>query len=88
MYAGGYDAYTIVYNLTAAATALGCTSTHCAQTAVSTAAGSSAGPYGSWLVASSLDPQHGTPAVPLPASFWFMLSGVGALGFLSRRRGH
>lgn len=86
VYAGNYDAFTIAYRLNATGE-FGCTSVDCAETSVGNFSGSSAGPYGSWLVASSLNSGNVPPPVPLPASGWLMLSVIGGLGLLSRRRG-
>ncbi len=87
VYAGDYAAYTIAYQLNAAGAFVTCTSANCGQASVSPPSpGDSAGPYGNWLVASSLD-SGGPPPVPLPASAWLMLSGIAGLGLLSRRRG-
>ncbi len=86
VYAGNYDAFTIAYQFNAAGAFGSCTSVNCAQASVGAYSGNAVGPYGSWLVASSLN-SGPPPPVPLPASAWLMLSGIAGLGLLSRRRG-
>jgi len=86
IYAGNYDAFTIAYQLNAAGE-FNCSSVDCAETSLGNFSGGSSGPYGSWLVATSLDPGNIQTAAPLPASLWFMLSGIAGLGLLTRRRG-
>ncbi len=85
VYAGNYDAFTIAYQLNATGE-FGCTSVDCAETSIGNFSGSSAGPYGSWLVASKLDTGNTGSPVPLPASVWQMLGAIGGLGLLCRRR--
>lgn len=85
VYSGNYDAFTIAFQLNATG-AFGCTSVNCAETSIGNFSGSSAGPYGSWLVASSLDTGNNGSPVPLPASAWQMLGAIGVLGLLRRRR--
>jgi hypothetical protein len=65
VYAGNYDAFTIAYRLNATGE-FGCTSVDCAETSVGNFSGSSAGPYGSWLVASSLNSGNVPPPVLSP----------------------
>jgi hypothetical protein len=86
VYAGNFDAYTIAYQLNATGE-FGCTGVDCAETSIGNFSGSTAGPYGSWLVASSLDSGNTPSPVPLPASVWLMLGAIGGLSLLSRRRG-
>jgi hypothetical protein len=86
VYAGNYDAYTVAYQLNTTGE-FGCTSVDCAETSIGNFSGSTAGPYGSWLVASSLGSGNAPSPVPLPASAWLMLGAIGGLGLLSRRRG-
>lgn len=85
LYAGNNEAYTIAYQLNASG-AFGCTSVDCAESTVGNVPGNSIRPYGSWLVASSLDSGNAPPPVPIPASVWLMLSGLAGLGSLRRRR--
>jgi hypothetical protein len=86
VYSGDFDAFTIAYQMNAIG-GFGCSSVHCAETSIGNSSGSSAGPYGSWLVASELDSVNVTSPVPLPASLWFMLSGIGGLVLFGRSRG-
>jgi hypothetical protein len=86
LYAGNSEAYTIAYQLNASG-AFGCTGVDCAETTVGNVPGNSIYPYGSWLVATSLDSGNAPPPVPIPASVWLMLSALVGLGSLSRRRG-
>jgi hypothetical protein len=86
VYAGDNDAFTMEYRLNATGE-FGCTSADCGQAYVGVLSGSPAGSSGSWLVASSLDSGNKPPPVPLPASGWLLLSAIGGLGLLSRRRG-
>jgi hypothetical protein len=86
VYAENYDAFTIAYQMSATGE-FGCTNLLCAETSVGGSSGGSAGPYGSWLVATALDSGNTAPPVPLPASAWLMLSGIGVLVVFGRRRG-
>jgi hypothetical protein len=86
LYAGNNEAYTIAYQLNASG-AFGCASVDCAETTVGNVPGNSIRPYGSWLVATSLDSGNAPPPVPIPASVWLMLSALAGLGLLPRRRG-
>jgi hypothetical protein len=85
LYAGNNEAYTIAYQLNASG-AFGCASADCAETTVGNVPGNSIRPYGSWLVAGSLDSGNVLPPVPIPASVWLMLSALAGLGSLRRRR--